>query len=140
MNQDSYTRIFLNEAGIAVSKENIKLYKRKIWKNTLRKYEGGLRLTDEGLDFVQNTVNLKVYEVPFPLELDLKPQVILFLDKFMDCPYHLTERSIIVLSERKCFELYLFSGDVQKYGLNKAMSRKNATVQNDDDSVDTNDS
>ena len=97
------------------------------WKNNRTKKEGGLRLTDEGLEFVMQTLDLAVYEVPFPLSLDLKPQVIVFLDKFIDCPYYLTEKSITVLSERKCFELYLFNGDVQKYGLTKAMSRKKAS-------------
>lgn len=131
MDQEIYTKIFLSEANISVTEENIKLYKRKFWKNTLNKDQGGLRLTDEGLDFIKNTLNIKVYEIPFPLELDLKPQVIINLDRFIDCPYHLTEKSITVTKERKAFELYLFSGDVQKYGINKALSRKNATAQNE---------
>ncbi len=131
MDQETYTKIFLSEANIAITEENLKLYKRKFWKNTLNKSQGGLRLTDEGLDFIKNTLDITVYEVPFPLELDLKPQVIINLDKFIDCPYHLTEKSITVTKERKAFELYLFSGDVQKYGLTKALSRKNATAQNE---------
>lgn len=94
------------------------------WKNTRTKQEGGLRLSDEGLEFVQSTLELQVYEVLFPVGFDLKPQVILFLDKYIDCPYYLTEESITVLSERKCIELNLFAGDVQKYGLIKAMKRK----------------
>lgn len=125
MNQETYTRIFLKSAEQSVTEENVKIHLRKWWKNTRLKKEGGLRLTDEGLDFVKSTLDLRVYEIPFPLSLDLKPEVILFLDKFIDCPYHLSEESITVLSERKNFELHLFAGDVHRYGLIKAMKRKN---------------
>ncbi len=92
--------------------------------NTRKKAEGGLRLTDDGFEFLKTNLDLRVYEVPFPASLDLKPQVILFLDKFIDCPYFLTPETITVLGERKAFELHLFSGDVRQYGLNKAMKRK----------------
>jgi hypothetical protein len=125
--RETYTKIFLKQAGQTISEENVRTKMRLWWKNNRTKKEGGLRLTDEGLEFVTQTLELAAYEVPFPLSLDLKPQVIIFLDKFIDCPYYLTEKSITVLSERKCFELYLFNGDVQKYGLTKAMSRKKAS-------------
>ncbi len=124
MIQDTYTKIFLKSANIAVTEENIKLHQRKWWMNIRAKDEGGLRLTDNGLEFVKTVLDLKVHEVPFPPDLDMKPQVLLFLDKFIDCPYHLTEDAITVLSERKSFELHLFAGDVRKYGLIKAMRRE----------------
>ena len=126
MNQDTYVKIFLKASNQALSEENSLVYSRKWFVNVRKKEEGGLRLTDEGLKFVKDVLDLKVHEVPFPATLDLKPQVILFLDKFIDCPYHLTEDSITVLSERKSFELHLFSGDVRQYGLMKAMKRKNS--------------
>lgn len=125
MNQNTYTRIFLKAAEQSITEDNVKIHLRKWWKNNRIKEKGGLGLTDAGLDFVKNTINLRVYEVPFPLSLDLKSEVILFLDKFFDCPYHLTEDAITVLSERKNFELHLFAGDVHRYGLIKAMKRKN---------------
>ena len=50
-------------------------------------------------------------------------QVIIYLDKFIDCPYFLTNKYIIVTNEKKAVELTLFSGDVRKYGLRKAMTR-----------------
>ena len=124
MNQNTYTKIFLKSANIALTEENIKLHQRKWWINIRAKDVGGLRLTDEGLNFLTTTLELKVHSIPFPPDLDMKPQVLLFLDKFIDCPYHLTETEIIVLSERKSFELHLFAGDVRKYGLIKAMRRE----------------
>lgn len=124
MNQETYTKIFLKAGNLAVSEENILIYSRKWFMNNRKKEEGGLRLTEDGFDFLKTTLDLKVYEVPFPASLDLKPQVILFLDRFIDCPYFLTPETITVLGERKAFELHLFSGDVRQYGLNKAMTRK----------------
>lgn len=124
MNQETYTKIFLKAGNLALSDENVSMYSKRWFVNNRRKDEGGLRLTDQGFEFIKETLELKVYEVPFPASLDLKPQVIVFLDRFIDCPYYLTEESITVLGERKAFELHLFSGDVRQYGLNKAMKRK----------------
>jgi hypothetical protein len=124
MNQDFYTKLFLKSSEQAITEENIKISKRKWWVNTRKKQQGGLRLTDDGLNFVTNVLNLSIYEIPFPATLDLKPEVVVFLDRFLDCPYYLSEVSITVTNERKCFELHLFSGDVQKYGLIKAMARQ----------------
>ena len=130
MNRKTYTKIFLKQADMALTEENISASMRVWWQNNRTKNQGGLRLTEKGLDFVRTILDLAVYEVPFPTGFDLKPQVIIYLDRFIDCPYFLTDRSITVLSERKCFELYLFNGDVQKYGITKAMSRKKATDEN----------
>jgi hypothetical protein len=124
MNQILYTKIFLTQSNQAVSEENIKIARRRWWFNVRKKNSGGLRLTEEGLRFLSEDLNLATYEVPFPYYLDLKPEVIVFLDRIMDSPYFLTEKSITVTNEKKCFELYLFAGDVQKYGLIKAMKRQ----------------
>jgi len=56
--------------------------------------------------------------------MPLTTQVIIFLDQFIDCPYYLTNRSITVTNEKKAVELSLFSGDLRKYGLVKAMKRQ----------------
>jgi hypothetical protein len=124
MDKAAYTKIFINSSGEAVTNENVKIKSRLWWKNNRSNFNHSLRLTDQGLEFVQNVLEIKTYEVPFPPDLDLKPQVLLYLDKFIDCPYHLTEDFITVLSERKAVELHLFSGDVRKYGLIKAMKRE----------------
>lgn len=130
MNRNTYTKIFLKQAGQAISKENVRIKERLWWKNNRTKKQGGLRLTDEGFEFLRGTLDLTAYEVPFPLGFDLKPQVIVFLDRFIDSPYYLTESSITVFSERKCFELYLFNGDVQKYGITKAMKASQKDEEN----------
>jgi hypothetical protein len=120
--KEVYTKIFLKELGKATSDSNVKQYMPLWWQNTRAKDSGGLRLTDEGMTVVQQ-IELATYDVPYPKDMPLTTQVIIFLDQFIDCPYYLTNRSITVLNEKKAVELTLFSGDLRKYGLTKAMSR-----------------
>ena len=94
------------------------------WKNTRNKGTGGLRLTDEGMDVVTE-IGLATYDIPYPKDMPLTTQVIIFLDQLIDCPYYLTNRSITVTNEKKAVELTLFSGDLRKYGITKAMKRQN---------------
>lgn len=123
MNKLAYTKIFIKAANEALSDANVSIKLHLWWKNN-RKNNNSLRLTDVGLNFIKENLDLKVFEIPFPIDLDLKANVIIYLDRFIDCPYHLTESSISVLSEKKAMELHLFSGDVRKYGLTKAMKRE----------------
>jgi len=119
----TYTKIFLQQANISVNENTMKEYLPVWWKNSRAKAEGGLRLTEEGLKFVQERLQLQTYDVPFPQEFTITTQVLIFLDKFIDCPYYLAADGIIVTNEKKAMELHLFSGDIRKYGLTKAMSR-----------------
>lgn len=122
--KETYTKIFLKQADISVNETSLKEYMPVWWQNTRDRGDGGLRLTDEGIQFLLEKIDLQTYEVPFPPDFTLTTQVIIWLDKFIDCPYYLTNRSIIVTDEKKSIELHLFSGDLRKYGLIKAMKRQ----------------
>ena len=121
--KETYTKVFLKQADIAISDANIKSYMSDWWQNTRGKSEGGLRLTEEGFDFLQENLDIQMYEVPFPRDFKFTTQTYIFLDQFITCPYFLTNRSIWVTDEKKSMELHLFSGDLRKYGLTKAMKR-----------------
>jgi len=127
MNKEAYTKIFLKEKGMAMSEANIKQYMPMWWRNIRNKEKGGLRLTEEGFDLLSE-IGIELYDIPYPKDMPLTTQVIIFLDQFIDCPYYFTNRSIFVTSEKKAVELTLFSGDLRKYGITKAMNRdeKNA--------------
>jgi NAD-dependent DNA ligase len=120
--KETYTKLFLNELGHSINEASLKEYMPVWWQNTRNKGAGGLRLTDEGLE-VLTQIGLAVYEIPWPKEMVLTTQVIIFLDQFIDCPYYLNKDSITVTNERKAVELTLFSGDLRKYGIVKAMTR-----------------
>ena len=122
MNKVTYTKLFLKELGKSYNDLSVKEHMPLWWYNTRQKDVGGLRLTDDGFDVI-NKIELQTYDIPYPRDMPMTTQIIIFLDKFIDCPYYLTNRSITVTNERKAVELGLFSGDLRKYGLTKAMSR-----------------
>ena len=119
----TYTKLFLKELGKSYNELSVKEYMPLWWYNTRQKDVGGLRLTDDGFDVI-NKIELQTYEIPYPRDMPMTTQVIIFLDQFIDCPYYLTNRSITVTNEKKAVELTLFSGDLRKYGLTKAMKRQ----------------
>jgi hypothetical protein len=121
--KETYTKVFLKQSDIAVSEANLKQYLSDWWQNTRGKAEGGLRLTEDGFDFLQENLDIQMYEIPFPRDFKFTTQTYIFLDQFITCPYYLTNRSIWVTDEKKSMELHLFSGDLRKYGLTKAMKR-----------------
>ena len=122
--KETYTKIFLKQANIAITDATVKEYMPLWWQNTRAKEEGGLRLTDAGYEFIKEKLNLTTYDVPYPADFEFTTQVLIFMDNFIDCPYYLGRRELVVTNERKAMELHLFSGDIRKYGLNKALSRQ----------------
>lgn len=122
MNKTVYTKLFLKELGQTYNENAVAEYMPLWWYNTREKEEGGLRLTEAGFDVV-NEIGITTYDIPYPKDMPVTTQIIIFLDKFIDCPYYLTNRSITVTSDRKAVELGLFSGDLRKYGLTKALTR-----------------
>ena len=122
MNKILYTKLFLQQLGEPAEDADAQEYLPLWWQNTRSKDNSGLRLTDEGLEIV-NKIELATYDVPFPADMKITTQIIIFLDKFIDCPYHMDKRGIHVTNERKAVELALFSGDIRKYGIAKALSR-----------------
>ena len=121
--KETYTKLFLKELGKSTSDTNIKQFMPLWWQNTRNKDSGGLRLTEEGFDILTQ-IDLTTYDIPYPRDVPLSTQVIIHLDNFIDCPYYLTNRSIVVTNEKKAVELTLFSGDLRKYGLTKAVNRQ----------------
>ena len=122
--KEAYTKIFLKESGKSIDESNLKEYMPLWWQNTRSKSVGGLRLTDQGIQFLTEKLDLVIYDVPFPKEFTLTSNTLVWLDEFIDCPYWLGKHGITVTNEKKALELHLFSGDVKKYGINKALSRQ----------------
>ena len=119
----TYTKLFLRMLGQSTAESNVKAMLPVWWYNTRSKDKGGLRLTDEGYEIIQQ-IEITTYDIPFPRDMNLTTQVIIFLDQFIDCPYYLTNRSLTVTHEKRAVELTLFSGDIRKYGITKALNRQ----------------
>ena len=130
ISRETYTKIFLKEMGRSTDEANVKLHLHKWWQSKRTKEGGGLRLSLEGYEFLVTELDLKEYEVPFNEKIELSPQTIIFFDQFLDCPYFLTNQSLTVFNEKKAFELYMFSDDIRKYGLIKAINNQKDISQN----------
>jgi hypothetical protein len=122
--KETYTKVFLRQSGKSINELAIKEYMPLWWQNTRSKDTGGLRLTDEGFRLVVEDLEIQTYEVPFPPDFNFTTNVLIWLDQFIDCPYYVSRVGISVLNEKKALELHLFSGDVRKYGITKALSRQ----------------
>jgi hypothetical protein len=122
--RDTLTKIFLQQWGKSIDDINVKMFSRKWWQSTRAGKQTNFRLSDEGYEFLVGELELKEYEIPFTEPIELSPQTIIFLERYVDCPYYLTNLSITVFSEKKSFELMLFSDDIRKFGLIKAMNER----------------
>ena len=122
--RDTLTKIFLAQWGKGTDETNVKLYSRVWWQSTRVGKQNAFRLSEAGFEFLTNELELKCYEIPFTEQIELSPQTIVFLERYVDCPYFLTSQSITVFSERKSFELMLFSDDIRRFGLIKAMTER----------------
>jgi len=93
--KQAYTRTFMIGAGEDdMSDESIKRNYMLWWQNTRAKGDSGLRLTRDGFDYAIEKADLETYEIKFPNEIKFTPQVFLYLDNFIDCPYYVTKKRI----------------------------------------------
>ena len=121
--KDSYTIAFLKEGQQELTEEKIRQCKKIWWYNQRSNSEIGLRLTDAGLKYIDD-MQIKKYEIQFPDSVKINSQLLIWLDRLLDCPYYINKKSIIVTKERAALEMYLFSGNVQKFGYVKALAKK----------------
>lgn len=122
--KDAYTSVFLKEAGEDASDESIKKYRPVFWFNVRSKNNAGLRLTEQGITFIEEQAKIRTYKIDLPKDISISPQLLVWLDQQLDSPFFLTKKQITVLREKAAFEIYLFSGDIKKMGYAKAMSKR----------------
>ena len=122
--KDSYTEVFLKAAGVEADVKRTKDFKAIWWYSTREKDIGGLRMTDHCLEFVETKSEIKTYEIEIPKELVISAQILIWLDQYIDSPWHITKRRMKVLSEKTAFELYLFAGDIKKLGTARTLAKR----------------
>ena len=103
--------------------ESLKVSYFAWWQNVRESYQArSLRLTKLGFEVLQSC-EIKCYEIKFPAKIIFTPQTYLWLDEFVDCPYFVDKKKIIVTMEKMALQLMMFAGDITKYGLARAMSK-----------------
>ena len=79
-------------------------------------------MTKQGLEMLEK-LDIKTYDIKFPAKVIFTKQTYLWLDEFVDCPYYVDKKKILVTMEKMALQLMLFAGDITKYGLARAMSK-----------------
>ena len=123
MKPSEYTKLFLYSMNEDISTENIQKTLVKWWHNSRDKDGAGLRLTTYGY-LVLRKDEFEFHRVDYSKDTVFDSKLILFLDKFLDCPFFINEQAIFVMSSKKAVELSLLSGDIRKYGDMKEASRQ----------------
>jgi len=91
--------------------EDFTKFCKQAWRN-IREENPSMRLTKGGYQFLKRTLKLKDYMVKLKRECKLKPEILLGLDKFITCPYYITNKEIYVFEEKLATELVLRAGDL----------------------------
>ena len=121
------TKEFLKDSGLPDDEKSLEKYLWTWWVNPRLNGDRSLGLTTQGYEVISKDVGLKFYQIDLPNNIEITNQLIIWLDKFIDCPWYMTKRSIFVSREKIAVQLVLFSGDLQKFG--KAKDRANkATI------------
>lgn len=121
--KSTYTGIIMTTSDIPHNRENLDKYKALWFRNYRATTANGLRLTDEGLARVTAT-DITTYKIDLPDKFKLTPQILLWLDQHLECPYYLANTHVILLKEAAALELILFAGDLRKLGYAKSIAAR----------------
>ena len=112
----AYTRTFLMLKDQPIHEESIKAAYFSWWQNVRESYQArSLRLTKIGYEWIQS-LNIKTYNIKFPAKIIFTPQTFLWLDEFVDCPYYVDKKQIVVTMEKMALQLMLFRSEERRVG------------------------
>lgn len=107
--------------GLDTDDKTIKKLASIWWQSIRKKDKGGLRLSEKGQEAFQKA-QIKSYKIKFQDQIHFTNQLVIWLDHFIECPFFITHKEIIVYSEKMAVQLVLFSGNVYQYSSAKAKS------------------
>jgi hypothetical protein len=115
-----YAELGENNEGLTIEQ-----FHKVVWQNTREKKQGGMRLTYDGYQYLQDVLGYKSYRVEFPKDEDfvVTNQVTIHTDRYIDCPYYLDKDAIVVFKEKTAVQLILFNGNIAKFGRSTAAAR-----------------
>lgn len=117
-----FTLVLIDQCKIDTLESTFEDLMHKIWYN-IRKKNNSFRLTDIGLEYVLQA-DIRTYEIEFPKDLKITAQILIWLDNYLESPYHLTNKKITVITEKSAIELHLFSGDLLRFGTTKTINKR----------------
>ena len=93
--KDTYTSVFLKAAGQSFDEDTIKKFRGTWWQNVRGKDHGGLRLTDQGLEFIETYSQIKTYKVEILKEISITPQILVWLDQLSSSTFQCKNLKLI---------------------------------------------
>jgi hypothetical protein len=118
------TERILGQLSMPVDSKNIRKFHNRIWLNPRSAHANSLRLSEYGYYIFAEQLALTKYEISFPEDSEFTNELVLRLDKFLESPYYIQKKSLVVFREKTAVELILYGGDIQKYGKAKFLSFK----------------
>lgn len=97
---------------------------RAWWTSWRNAEDSRFQLTEKGYEYFSKIADIKFYEITLPLGLVITNKMIIDLDRYIDCPFYLTNKAIMVTGEKAALQLVLFDGDLTRFGQVKDKSRK----------------
>jgi len=123
MNQKTdITKYVIAQKGLSMNDKQLRALIATWWFSTRKKDSGGLRLTEQGFDCVSEYV--KFHRVSFQEKFQYNNQLVIWLDRFINCPWYLANNEIYVFDEKMAVQLVLFNGNIEKFSVAKAKSLK----------------
>jgi len=117
------TKHFADAEGLPASTSlEIDALSRHWWMNRRNNGERSYALTTNGYTVLSK--HLKFYRIDFLDTMRYTNNTVIWLDKFIDCPYYIDKHSIYVSREKVAVQLILFSGDLNRFGKAKDRSSK----------------
>lgn len=123
-----FTRQFLKEINLPDDDKSVREIIPVWWRDS--RTDTGLWLTPTGYDTLKNRVGLQFYQIDLPgkglSSMPITNKMLIALERFIDCPFFIDKRSIMVSSESMAIQLVLFGGDLNRFISAKENSSKNA--------------
>lgn len=111
------TKVFLRNARIHLSEKKVDTYNSKIWFTDST--DAYLRLSDYGQQFLTNELKMITYK--YSLKILINPEIMHFLTTFINAPFYIAEKYLLVYAEREAIALGFLVDDIKKYGFRKAV-------------------
>jgi hypothetical protein len=108
------TSKLLSEAGFPTDDSTVKKYLRMIWKDA-RPRNQFLQLTDFGFKFLNEQAKLKFYPVLFSKKTVYTNDLIISLNKFIDCPFYISRNEIFVSREKVAIQFILYESSLERF-------------------------
>lgn len=107
------TKLVAIQLNLAADEKSIRKLVALWWKNPRKKVKGGLRLTRDGFQSL-NQAGIDHHKILLNSPISPTNQMVIWLDNFIDCPWYLENKHIYVFGDKMAVQLILFAGDVTK--------------------------